>query len=104
MLSDVLHAKQRPWEGRKSGQLCGQVVEFMSVYGIFRAPLLASRSNSRKPACAVLLKQILFHIDFVNGNLMRRLHIFNFWKKADTNGASAEKKITQLCFVAIMAW
>ena len=33
---DVLLAKQRPWEGRKSGhtgQLCGQVVEFMSVYG-----------------------------------------------------------------------
>ena len=29
---DVLLAKQRPWEGHKSGQLCGQVVEFMSVY------------------------------------------------------------------------
>ena len=31
---DALLAKQRPWDGHKSGQLCGQVVEFMSVYGI----------------------------------------------------------------------
>ena len=32
---NVLLAKQRPWQGRKSGQLCGQVVEFMSVYGTY---------------------------------------------------------------------
>ena len=32
---NVLHAIQRPWEGRKSGWICGQVVEFMSVYGTF---------------------------------------------------------------------
>ena len=33
LLGNVLHATQRPWEGRKSGWICGQVVEFMSVYG-----------------------------------------------------------------------
>ena len=33
LLGNVVHAKQRPWQGRKSGQLCGQVVESISVYG-----------------------------------------------------------------------
>ena len=33
LLGHVLHATKELWEGRKSGQLCGQVVEFISVYG-----------------------------------------------------------------------
>ena len=52
MLSDVLHATQRPWEGRKSGQLCGQVVEFMSVYGT------SEMRYQMKPQVSLVQRQI----------------------------------------------
>ena len=57
MLSDVLHAKLRLWEGRKSGQLCGQVVEFMSVYGTFFAPRCHACPIAEETLCCVVAFQ-----------------------------------------------
>ena len=57
---DVLLAKQRLWEGHKSGQLCGQVVEFMSVYGtIYMRPGWNTEHT-------LLIDLIMIPLSFVN--------------------------------------
>ena len=48
LLGDVLHATLRLWEGRKSGQLCGQVVEFISDDGNRRNEIFEKKIHAKE--------------------------------------------------------
>ena len=72
---NVLLAIQRPWEGRKSGWICGQVVEFMSVYGRSR-PRYRPQKMCSQPSQTSALKCAKRWLSHIQGSPYRSYVIF----------------------------